>query len=261
MWDTAFTFPYPPTGKVKTTLDKAYANHQMFVKKFSDAGGKLFTGTDNYYHVIAGLGLWHEMELLGAAGVAPLKILQAATINQAEFVHQDNNLGAVEKGKLADILILARNPLQDIKNIRSLETVIQHGKVQTLGYNSGYRITIPRPYLPVNGALPQPHITSVSPVAVPMGSKNVVITVKGKDFNRQNRVLFGDLDVPVVSLSPTELKIALPDDVLNRMGTYKVHMVTGGRDHRPSLNFQEVMITGGKRVETRFNGRTRGTEW
>jgi hypothetical protein len=246
---------------VKTTLDKAYANHQLFARKFSEAGGKLVTGTDNYYHVMAGLGVWHEMELMAAAGIKPLKILQAATINPAEFVHQDANLATVEKGKLADVLILGRNPLENISNIRSLETVIQHGKVQTLGYRSGYRIVIPRPYLPVNGALPQPHISSVSPVAVPMGSKNVVITVKGKNFNRQNRVLFGDVDVTVMKFSPTELTFAVPDDVVNRLGTYKVHMITGGRDHRPSENYQEVMVTGGKRIDSRFNGTDMNTEF
>jgi hypothetical protein len=261
MWDTDFTFPYPPRGEIATTLKKAYENHQAFVRKFSQAGGKLFTGTDNYYHVMAGLGVWHEMELISAAGVPALKVLQAATINPAEFVHQDKNLGTIETGKMADLIILGRNPLEDIKNIRSLETVIQHGKVQTLGYNSTYRIAIPRPYLPINGELAKPHIASVSPVGVPMGSKNVVLTIKGTRFNRLNRVLWDNVDLKVLEFSPAEVKVAVPDDAVSRLGTWKVHMVTGGRVHQEGDNYQEVMVTGGKRLDTRYNGTRMSTEF
>jgi imidazolonepropionase-like amidohydrolase len=261
MWYTDFPYPYPPSPKIQDLLKKALANQQLFTRKFAEAGGKLFIGTDNYYHAMAGLAVWHEMELQGAAGVAPLKILQAATINPAEFVRQDKNLGTIESGKIADLIVLGRNPLQDIKNIRSLETVIQHGKVQPLGYKSEYRMTIPRPYLPVNGQLPRPHITSVSPVAVPMGSRNVVLTIKGTNFNQENRVLWDDLVLPVLQFSPTELRVAVPDDALSRLGTWKVHMITGGRVQQESENFQEVMVTAGKRIDTRYNGTRNNTEF
>ena len=261
MWDTDFTFPYPPNQKIKAILEKGLANHQLFARKFSEAGGKLLVGTDNYYHAMAGLAVWHEMELQAAAGIAPLKILQAATINPAEFVHQDKNLGTIETGKLADLIVLGRNPLQNITNIRSLEMVIQHGKVQALGYKSDYRIVIPRPYLPVNGELPKPHISSLTPVGVPMGSKNVVLTIKGTRFNRLNRVLWDDLDLQVLQFSPTELKVAVPDDAVNRLGTWKVHMITGGRVHQEGDNYQEVMVTAGRRIDIRYNGTRNNTEF
>lgn len=262
MWDTDFTFrPYPPTPELAAVLKRALDNHQLFARKFSEAGGKLLVGTDNYYHVISGLGVWHEMELLAAGGVKPLKVLQGATINPAEFVRQDKNLGTVEAGKLADLIVLGRNPLDDIKNIRSLEVVIQHGKVQPLGYKADYRILIPRPYLPVNGELPKPHITSVSPVGVPQGSRNVVLTIKGTRFNILNRVLWDDIVLKVLEFSPTELKVAVPDDAVNRIGTWKVHMMTGGRVHQPGDNYQEVMVTAGRRLEQRFNGQRMNTEF
>lgn len=262
MWDTDFTIrPYPPTSDMIPVIKMALDNQNEFVRRFSEAGGKLFTGTDNYYHVIAGLGVWHEMELLAAAGVKPLKILQAATINPAEFVHQDKNLGTIEAGKLADLLILGRNPLEDIKNIRSLETVIQHGKVQELGYKAAYRILIPRPYLPINGELPKPHITSISPSGVPVDSKNLVLTVKGTRFNALNRVMWDDTVLKVVKFSPTELQVAVPDDLLDRIGTWKIHMITGGRVHQPGDNYMEIMVTAGRRMEQRWNGQRMSTEF
>ena len=261
MWDTDFPYPYPPSPRIQELLKKALANQQLFTRKFSEAGGKLFIGTDNYYHAMAGLAVWHEMELEAAAGVSPLKILQAATINPAEFVHQDKNLGTIEAGKLADILILARNPLQDISNIRSLESVIQHGKVQPLGYKAEYRMLIPRPFLPVNGTFPKPHITSISPVGVPTGSKNVVLTIKGTNFNRENRVMWDDLILQVLEFSPTQMTVAVPDDAVSRIGTWKVQMITGGRVQQESDNFMEVMVTAGKRIDTRYNGARNNTEF
>ena len=261
MWHTDFPYPWPPSPKIQDLLKKAYANQQLFTRKFAEAGGKLFTGTDNYYHAMAGLAVWHEMELLSTAGVAPLAILQAATINPAEYVRQDKNLGTIEVGKQGDLIVLARNPLQDIKNIRSLETVVQHGKVQRRGYHLDYRPTIPRPYLPVNGQLPRPHITSVSPVGVPMGSRNVVLTIKGRNFNQENRVLWDNLDLRVLKFSPTEMQVAVPDDAVSRLGTWKVHMITGGRVQQESDNYQEVMVTAGKRLPTRYNGTTNNTEF
>lgn len=262
MWDTDFTFrPYPPTPDLLVRLRKGLANQQLFARKFSAAGGKLLAGTDNYYHAMAGLALWHELELLADAGIPPLKILQAATINPAEFVHQEKNLGTVQAGKLADIIVLGKNPLEEIKNIRSLETVIQNGKVQELGYKSEYRILIPRPYLPVNGELPRPHITAVTPVAVPAGTKSLVLTIKGSKFNKAHRVLWDDVDLKVLDLTPTEMKVAVPDDLVNRLGTWKVHIITGGRVHQEGDNFQEVMVTLGRRVEQRWNGQKMNAEF
>lgn len=262
MWATDFPVkPYPPRPDQVEKLKKAYANHLAFTKKFADAGGKLLVGTDNYYHAVAGLAVWQEMELIASAGVSPAKILQAATINPAEYVHRDKNLGTLEPGKLADIIILGRNPLQDVRNIRTLEKVVQHGKEQELGYLSDYRVMIPRPWQKVNGTLPVPYLTSVQPAGVPIGTKNLVLTIKGRDFSEENRVLWGTADLRVLKFSPTELTVAIPADLLTAPGTYKVHMITGGRVHQRSLNFQEVMVTFGRTFPQRWNGQKLGIEF
>jgi hypothetical protein len=94
-----------------------------------------------------------------------------------------------------------------------------------------------------------------------MGSRNVVLTIKGTNFNQENRVLWDDLVLPVLQFSPTELRVAVPDDALSRLGTWKVHMITGGRVQQESENFQEVMVTAGKRIDTRYNGTRNNTEF
>ena len=262
MWFTDFTFhPYPPTPELHEKLLKALANHQLFARKFVAAGGQILVGTDNYYHVPAGIGVWEEMELLADAQIPNLAILQGATINPATFVHQDKNLGTIEVGKLADMDIFTKNPLDNITNVRTLETVIQHGKVQDRVFHSDYREPIPRPYLPVNGELPRPYISSVQPSGVPIGTRALTITIKGHDFNRLNRVMWQDVELKVASFSPTEITAVVPDELLCRAGTYKVQMITGGRVHQPSYNFQEIMVTFGRKFDQRWNGQKLSIEF
>ena len=55
--------------------------------------------------------------------------LQAATRNAAELCGVDNQLGTVEAGKLADLIVVAANPLDDIKNLRGLQMVVKDGRV------------------------------------------------------------------------------------------------------------------------------------
>jgi imidazolonepropionase-like amidohydrolase len=262
MWASDFAFrEYPAPPALMDKLKVGFANHRLFVKKFAAAGGHFLVGTDAWYQMVPGLSVWQEMELMVDAGVSPLATLQAATINPAAFVHQEKDLGTIETGKLADVIILSKNPLENIMNVRSLETVIQHGKLQELGYRTDYRNPIPRPYQVVNGELPRPHISSVEPSGVAMGTENLVLTIKGHEFNKDNRVLWENADLRVLSFTPTELKVAVPADFVRAPGTRKVHMITGGRVHQESVNFAEVMVTFGRTFNQRWNGQTRTIEF
>jgi imidazolonepropionase-like amidohydrolase len=257
MWATDFPFPgeYPPPPDLRERMEKSLASHLLFMRKYAAAGGKLSIGTDAYYHMIPGLAVWQEMELMADAGVPSLAILQAATINPAQFVRQDKELGTVEPGKLADLIILAKNPLENVRNIRTLETVIQHGKVQDRTLRPEYRNPIPRPYQRVNSTLPQPRLSSVEPSAVPIGTKDLVLTITGLNFDPRNRALWNSVDLRVLELTRTTVKVAVPLDLVAAPGTYKVHMITGGRVPQPSENFQEVMVTFGRTFQQRWNGQ------
>jgi imidazolonepropionase-like amidohydrolase len=111
-----------------TALDMAKRN----LKRLVDAGVKYGFGTDTgppgrfpgyFEHV--------EMELMSEAGLTPAQIIQAATKNGAEFLGASKDLGTLETGKWADLIVLGRNPLDNIKNTRSIEMVLIAGqKVQ-----------------------------------------------------------------------------------------------------------------------------------
>jgi imidazolonepropionase-like amidohydrolase len=70
-----------------------------------------------------------ELELLVAAGLSPEQALQAATIRLAEMLGEADEFGTLEAGKRADLLILRSDPLLDIRNSRTIESVILRGQV------------------------------------------------------------------------------------------------------------------------------------
>lgn len=82
-------------------------------------------------HIFAGSSLHDELELLVEAGLPPLAALQAATIHPARFLGQDSNLSMVEEGKLADLVLLEANPLDDIANSRQIRAVVVNGRLLT----------------------------------------------------------------------------------------------------------------------------------
>jgi hypothetical protein len=87
-------------------------------------------GTDTPIgQAIPGYSLHTELERLVEAGLSPLEALTAATVRPAEFLGLEATYGTVQPGKVADLVILTRNPLADIRNTRAIESVISKGQV------------------------------------------------------------------------------------------------------------------------------------
>ena len=63
-----------------------------------------------------------------AAGFTPLEALQTATLNPAQFLGMEDRLGTIEKDKLADLVLLDANPLDDIRNTQKIAAVIVNGR-------------------------------------------------------------------------------------------------------------------------------------
>ncbi len=77
--------------------------------------------------------LYHtELEIFQESGLTPFEVLQTATVRAAEALGEGANLGSIEPGKLADLAIVADDPLIDIRNARKVRTVIKNGEVHTL---------------------------------------------------------------------------------------------------------------------------------
>jgi imidazolonepropionase-like amidohydrolase len=105
--------------------------HELgIVHRLQSAGVPFLAGTDTPagVDVLPGISLHRELERFVAAGFTPLQALQTATLNPSIFLHRRADLGSVEPRKLADLVLLDRNPLEDIRNTRTISAVILDGR-------------------------------------------------------------------------------------------------------------------------------------
>lgn len=101
------------------------------VNKMHQEGVKIIAGTDTPIgYLTPGYSLHKELELLSEAGLSNMDVLRSATITPAEFFGMENQMGTIEVGKLADLVILDKNPLISISNTQSIHRVIVKGQIQ-----------------------------------------------------------------------------------------------------------------------------------
>jgi hypothetical protein len=94
--------------------------------KIQRAGGLVGVGG---HGELQGLGYHWEMWGLAMGGMSPREILKAATIDGARIIGFDQDLGSIEVGKLADLAVLDRNPLENIRNTNTLRYVMKNGEL------------------------------------------------------------------------------------------------------------------------------------
>ena len=90
----------------------------------------ILAGTDEVSPYCApGFSLHDELALLVEAGLTPLQALQCATINPARFLNRSRSFGTIEKGKVADLVLLDANPLVNIRNTQKINAVVVNGRL------------------------------------------------------------------------------------------------------------------------------------
>lgn len=220
----------------------AYKNLLGFTKAFADAGGHVVPGTAPHSFVLPGISLHQELQLIVDAGLTPMQALQGATLYAAQYIRADKDLGTIAPGKLADIVILTANPLQNIRNTRTVETVIQGGRVLPRGYHRNYVNPIPRVTrvgvgtttvrVPGEG-YGSPQLDSISPASALEGSKDVMLTIRGRGFVPVSSAYFERAPLETTFVSPAELKAVVPGRLVATAGSYRVQVWTpqpgGGR--------------------------------
>lgn len=94
------------------------------------AGVEFLAGTDTPagVYIFPGFSLHEELQRFVAAGFTPLEALQTATLNPARFFGMQGELGAVQEGKIADLVLLSANPLEDISNTQKIAGVFANGR-------------------------------------------------------------------------------------------------------------------------------------
>ena len=95
-----------------------YKLWMTFVNEYKNRGGRVTVGTDaGFIYELYGFAYPREMELLREAGFHPLEVIKAATLNGAEALGMDDEIGSVEVGKLADFVLVEENPLENFQTL------------------------------------------------------------------------------------------------------------------------------------------------
>lgn len=121
---------------IRAFTEEGYAKLKRFIewelKLVGDmhrAGVRFMTGTDTpVAFMFPGFTVHDELAFFVRAGMTPAEALQTATIHPARFLQMDQTLGTVEKGKVADLVLLSANPLTDIANTLKIDAVIANGR-------------------------------------------------------------------------------------------------------------------------------------
>lgn len=125
---TALANPDAALDRIKQTYDIALKN----LKTLQDAGVTIAAGTDaGNIGTIHGPAIFREFQLMKEAGLTPMQILRCTTANAAKAFGGNTGatIGAIEPGKLADLIILNSNPLEDIGRASDIDSVIKNGVV------------------------------------------------------------------------------------------------------------------------------------
>jgi imidazolonepropionase-like amidohydrolase len=106
-----------------------FASELSLTEKMHKSGVLFLAGTDTPNpSILPGFALHDELKLLVSAGFSPMEALQTATLNPARYLGKEKDLGTIETGKLADLVLLDANPLDDISNTRKIRAVIVDGR-------------------------------------------------------------------------------------------------------------------------------------
>lgn len=127
-WKEQGAYYVPTMHALFLEHDKSLYQHGMHNLKFIyDCGIPIAFGTDNMLEVLSGDVEHKELSFYVEAGLTPMQAIVTATGNAAKYLGIDNRTGTIEVGKDADLLLLSKNPLEDIHNIQSIQKVWKEG--------------------------------------------------------------------------------------------------------------------------------------
>ena len=123
----------PLSGEELAEWKRTFAELREVVRQMNRSGVTLMAGTDIAGPRIPGFSLHDELAQLAGVGLTPLEALQAATLTPARLLNKADDFGSVAAGKIADLVLLDGNPLEDVRNTRRIAAVIVGGKLLRRG--------------------------------------------------------------------------------------------------------------------------------
>jgi imidazolonepropionase-like amidohydrolase len=207
------------TPERREAFAKAYKMVQDFARRYVAAGGKMHSGSDPG-SLLPAYGVHAEFELAIDAGLSPLLAIQSASLNVAKTWGKDKDFGSVEKGKVADLVLVRGDVTKDISASQNVEKVFMDGKPVDTSFHPNYRNPIPR-------TIADRYVTNLSqlsPASLVEGSAGQV-TLNGANFRPTHQVLVDGKKVESKFVSGRELELRVPS---LKAGTHKITVVDPG---------------------------------
>jgi hypothetical protein len=138
--EAEFWKQWADTRDQERTPEQVAQHRELFERRLRlvgamhDAGLPILAGTDTgTTYIFPGFSLHDELALLVRAGLTPLQALQAATREPARYLGLEHSLGTVQRGNLADLVVLDADPLADIRNTQKIHAVLTRGRLIDAG--------------------------------------------------------------------------------------------------------------------------------
>ena len=134
--------------------DKELKWQKDFTLRLHNQGVPLMAGSDTYGLFLPGFSLHHELELIHSSGLSTYETLKTATVNPARYLNTIALSGTIAEGKLADIVLLDKNPLENIENTQYITYVMANGRLydaETLNEIGNRSKEKPKLYWEANG--------------------------------------------------------------------------------------------------------------
>lgn len=229
-YDKYEKFPSDELKRIKA----GYKKVEDFMRRFVKAGGIIRAGSDPSWGMPA-IGIHEEMKMFVEAGLSPMQAIQAATINVAKTFSKDKDFGTVEPGKVADMVVVAGNPLKDIWATQDVKLVIMNGKIADTRFHADYKNPIPSPdpwkVIPRN--------IEISPPSIPQGSGPTTLKIRAERLQPYHRVTLNGKALETHFISKNEVEATIPPQAIKRAGVYRVTVVSpgefGGQSHPAHL--------------------------
>ncbi|MBI3940521.1 MAG: amidohydrolase family protein [Acidobacteria bacterium] len=242
---------------------KGFQNFMRFIGQYVRAGGKVLVGDDTSSWAVPGAGVHHELQILVEdVGLTPMQAIQAATRNSAEAFRVLDRVGTLEAGKFADLLIVAADPLENVRNLQKIEWVVKDGKVADRTFHPWFKNPLRNSYRGmVEGrdwvaalkqataqgtrtaaglndrtysfGQPCPGIDSITPAMVTAGDPTVTLTIRGVNFTSKSLAYLDDQPLVTRRLSETELQATIDAGLIARPETFAITVKNPGLLSQP----------------------------
>ncbi len=202
---------------------EGYKKLEDLMRRYVKAGGLLRAGSDPN-NGLPGLGLHQEMVMFVEAGITPMQAIQAGTINSAKAFRKDKDYGSVEAGKVADIVLIDGDPLQDIWAVQNVKLVILAGKIVDREFHANYKNPIPA----IRAWRSTPQEIDLAPRSLVQNGSGIIKVSARRGFDKFHRVMLNGKELETKFISASELEATVPAQLTKEIGTYPVIVVGQG---------------------------------